>query len=56
MLQLVIALCIIALVCVSGKPYQVPMMGNAAGKRTLILVDDMVSSFPYTNHFAHTYN
>ena len=33
---------LLAFVAVTGMPYQVPMQGVAGGKRTLVLVDDMV--------------
>ena len=40
MLAAVVVLVILALA--AAKPYQTPMMGKETGKRTLILVDDMV--------------
>ena len=40
MLASVVVLVILPLA--AAKPYQTPMMGKEIGKRTLILVDDMV--------------
>ena len=40
---LLVVLLAFVTVAVTGMPYQVPMQGVAGGKRTLVLVDDMVS-------------
>lgn len=37
-----VCLVLLSLVAVSAKPWQTPMMGRAGGKRTLVIVDDMI--------------
>jgi hypothetical protein len=39
----VIAVAFVA-VCIEANPYRVPLQGNAGGKRTLVIFDDLVRS------------
>mmetsp|Transcript_32652 Transcript_32652/g.33298 ORF Transcript_32652/g.33298 Transcript_32652/m.33298 type:complete len:462 (-) Transcript_32652:143-1528(-) len=44
-------LCFSILLCISSKPYQVPLQGKVGGQRTLVLLDDTLQRYKYSIFF-----
>ena len=40
--------CLLLVSAVWGKPYQTPLIGTPGGKRTLVVLDDMVGAANWT--------